>query len=81
MNRNLQRFYTLEFIRQVHTLEIWKFETETIFLQLNSDSLGLDSDRENEFKCKRALIRKVTNFIEKNASRLVYTEHAPCSVN
>ncbi len=29
------------------------------------------SDRENEFKCKTALIRKVTNFNEKNASRLV----------
>ncbi len=29
------------------------------------------SDRENEFKCKTVLIRKVTNFIEKNACRLV----------
>ncbi len=33
------------------------------------------SDRENELKCKTVLIRKVTNFIEKNACRLVHTEH------
>ncbi len=38
------------------------------------------SDRENEFKCKTVLIRKVTNFIEKNACRLVYTEHHSCSI-
>ena len=38
------------------------------------------SDRENEFKCKPVLIRKVTNFIEKNECRLVYTEHASCSI-
>ena len=34
---------------------------------------GIDiSDREKEFQCKTVLIRKVTNFIEKNACRLVY---------
>ncbi len=50
------------------------------FLFIESVCLGHLSDRENEFKCKTALIRKVMNFIEKNASRLVYTEHASCSI-
>ncbi len=37
------------------------------------------SNRENEFKCKTVLIRKVKNFIEKNACWWVYTGHASCS--
>ncbi len=43
-------------------------------------ALCKNSDREYEFNCKTVLIRKVTNFIEKNASRLVYTEHHSCSI-
>ncbi len=38
------------------------------------------SDEENEFMCKTAPMRKVTNFIEKNAYRFVYTERALCSI-
>ncbi len=38
------------------------------------------SDRENKLNCKTVLIRKVTDFIEKNAFRLVYTEPDSCSI-
>ncbi len=48
----------------IFALSILKFMTK---LPCDGGKGGNISDRENEFKSKTALIRKVTNFIEKNA--------------
>ena len=60
----------------IHQTIFWEWAKEHYWLTVDRSKF---SDRENE--CKTVLIRKVTNFIEKNACRLVYTEHDSCSIS
>ncbi len=56
-------------IHKLHTLVMQNMPTIGKYRDMSRIYIALQG------KCKTDLIRKVTNFNEKNACRLVYTEH------